>query len=607
MTASNTQPTIEPNAETDANPTEANTTNDSLQQSSSAAIEPEEPNQESDVPATAQIRQPLQGPEQSIPSVAIPDIQSEQVEVKTEMGDVPMIDAQGPSNDLSQQGDAHAVSIQQIYHYTKSDRCTLQSLNEAKESSTAPSPAKQTLKPKAAPSKKRPAPKKGPANATKSASKKRKLDNESIDGSPSRGTPATSRASVTPAPRGRKQNSATPTRSSSVAGPDDDDYEDENELFCICRKPDDHGVMIGCDGPCEDWFHLKCVEMTESKTKLVQKWYCPNCAALGNETLWKRMCRLPGCSKPARQDERVSKYCSDEHAAEYMQLLVDPKGAAKVGANKKKQANLEGEDEEDGNLHGGVLRPAELKALVDGVKDVNDFHQLGEGVLSPPKTASPDPQSLKTEMTYTEEETAELEHISRKKEKLLARRAMLNTRDRFVAMVEARHKSVLAQLKESDKSIKDICGYDTRLTWSDDEFSQWLDSAEGKKALESNTLDPPSHITPSAAPDTQHPPHQPNGTDTETKDVGGGEHEDEDEIGKGVCKKKRCERHRAWLKNQMQDNAFEKDLCRLGLKRLESDERAVRDQAKVRGLEGGGGGGNAGNGTEGGGIGEAEG
>ena len=129
------------------------------------------------------------------------------------------------------------------------------------------------------PVKKRPPPKKGTATKPP-ANKKRKIEADSANDSPSgprSGTPATSRASNTPAPKGRKGQSATPTRSSSVLNGkdvDEDDEEDDDQLYCICRKPDDHSVMIGCEGPCEDWFHTRCVGMNEEKMKLVYKWYC---------------------------------------------------------------------------------------------------------------------------------------------------------------------------------------------------------------------------------------------------------------------------------------------------------------------------------------------
>ena len=63
-----------------------------------------------DALATTQIRQPLSGPEQSLPASAVPDTQSEQIQVKTEMGDVPMPDLQVPGGGPVQGGDTQTVS-----------------------------------------------------------------------------------------------------------------------------------------------------------------------------------------------------------------------------------------------------------------------------------------------------------------------------------------------------------------------------------------------------------------------------------------------------------------------------------------------------------------
>ena len=126
--------------------------------------------------------------------------------------------------------------------------------------------------------------KKGIASAIKKpTAKKRKLDQDSMDGTPNSqrsGTPASSRASKTPAPRNRKQDSATPMQSSPAPMSkdadtnEDDDVDDDSELFCICRKPDDHTWMIGCDGGCEDWFHGRCVNMNERDGNLIDKYIC---------------------------------------------------------------------------------------------------------------------------------------------------------------------------------------------------------------------------------------------------------------------------------------------------------------------------------------------
>lgn len=137
--------------------------------------------------------------------------------------------------------------------------------------------------PKNPQSRKRPAPKpkngkKGTASAVQRGAKRRKIDGSS-DGTPSvqrSGTPASSRASKTPAPKNRKQQSVTPGRSSSPIDPEEDDGEEDEEaaLFCVCRKPDDHTVMIACDGPCQDWFHGRCVGINEKDGNLIDKYIC---------------------------------------------------------------------------------------------------------------------------------------------------------------------------------------------------------------------------------------------------------------------------------------------------------------------------------------------
>ena len=52
------------------------------------------------------------------------------------------------------------------------------------------------------------------------------------------------------------------------------DLEEGAEVFCICRKPDNHTWMIGCDGGCEDWFHGKCVNIKEEDAALIDKYIC---------------------------------------------------------------------------------------------------------------------------------------------------------------------------------------------------------------------------------------------------------------------------------------------------------------------------------------------
>lgn len=243
-------------------------------QTSQQEIVGKEPDHSADVPVTSQIRQPSSQPLQALPNTAYSESQGERVEVKAEkaenQSEMPKVENLANGQVAEASGSMESPATKDISDIKKNALSPMAAENPA----GAPS-----LKPKAPPSKKRAAPKKGTASSVKPAAKKRKLDNESVDGTPSvqrSGTPATSRASNTPAPKFRKQNSVTPARSSSVANgaEDEDGSEEDTEAYCICRKPDDHTLMIACDGPCEDWFHARCVSMDSAKAKLIYKWYC---------------------------------------------------------------------------------------------------------------------------------------------------------------------------------------------------------------------------------------------------------------------------------------------------------------------------------------------
>lgn len=106
----------------------------------------------------------------------------------------------------------------------------------------------------------------------------------------------------------------------SEDGPEDSnsDAETDNGPYCICRGPDDHRWMIGCE-VCEDWFHGTCVDLSKDiGERLVERFVCPNCTdGRANYTKFRKTCSLQGCTNSARlfgvdEDER-SIFCSAEH------------------------------------------------------------------------------------------------------------------------------------------------------------------------------------------------------------------------------------------------------------------------------------------------------
>lgn len=342
----------------------------------------------------------------------------------------------------------------------------------------------------------------------------------------------------------------------------------------------------------------------------------PNCQANGvGHTTWKPMCRLESCRDPARvAGPKPSKYCSDEHGVEYMKnhaIKQESEAQAHATSNRRRKRRRDnytdhfgnGEvedtvelDDDQSHLRGGVLRSRELKALADGVQDISEFRKLGDGVLSPPRTASPDANgnitSSRVAISYLPEELTQLKEITAKEDALKRRKSMLNHRDRFLNLVRVRAKRVLEHLRKKE-TVKDICGFDSRLSWSDEEFQAWCASPEGIQSLESGSLCAPPTISTAKPnipiePGDAIPPldYEPGNIAHESAGgVGqGGVEDEEDELSRGVCQKRRCERHKTWWKLQQQDVAFERDEVRQALERLEAEEKRVRKRALIRGL-----------------------
>lgn len=336
------------------------------------------------------------------------------------------------------------------------------------------------------------------------------------------------------------------------------------------------------------------------------------------------MCRLESCRNPARvAGPKPSKYCSDEHGVEYMKnhaVKQDKDAQAREASNRRKKRRRDNYTDHFGNdavedraeldddrshLRGGVLRSRELKALADGVRDISEFRKLGDGVLSPPRTASPDADghtaASKVIISYTPEELTQLREITTKEDALKRRKSMLNHRDRFLILVRARAKRVLEHLRKKE-TVKDICGFDARLSWSDEEFQAWCASPEGIESLESGNLCAPPTVSASKAATIPIEPgdailpalgYDPQGNniahersaDGVVGQGGAAEEDEEEELSRGVCQKRRCERHKTWWKLQLQDVAFERDEVRQALDRLEVEEKHVRKRALIRGLE----------------------
>ncbi|GAB1194558.1 hypothetical protein APSETT444_003804 [Aspergillus pseudonomiae] len=407
--------------------------------------------------------------------------------------------------------------------------------------------------------------------ARKSTAKKRKIteeDTESVDGHQSNtpssrtsktpGTKKQGSASVasSPAPesrtkkkkKGAKKRKA-PKKAAVKEEENDEEQEgegeeeeeastDENELFCICR---------------------------------------PNCKEQGKGcTTWKPMCRVPSCRKPARfNNNTLSKYCSDEHGREFMRLKAQYLNMSPAPENKM----------EDLGSRGGILTAGDLKAVIMDVSSAAEFRKLGEQIVSlPPDEPETDIKEkgkkklgldvAPEDLTYSPDEALKIEELRKRRDELLHRKDMLNARNTFVNLVRQRSKSVLERLKHAEPKggWKDICGFDSRLAWSDEEFDEWRLSEVGAKTLEDGT---PEALA-SSYPDT---------TDADGDTVMNGAKTEEDDINslsRGICTKKRCERHKQWVKVQQQEILFEEDTVDQDLAKCEKEAQNVVERAVLR-------------------------
>ena len=180
-------------------------------------------------------------------------------------------------------------------------------------------------------------------------------------------------------------NSARASQTPGPTAPSSPEYDSDEsrdgKLYCVCRRPDDHRLMIECVG-CKDWYHPPCMDILESDVRsgLVDTFVCPDCRTPERFTTYRRMCRYyninQSCRIPARVgDDPPSKYCSDEHRLAFFRAL---------------QTMMRKDDKPS---MGGALSAQEFGALLKAAPTAAQFHALGQKPRLPVKEGA-DPSKL---------------------------------------------------------------------------------------------------------------------------------------------------------------------------------------------------------------------
>ncbi|CDO75985.1 hypothetical protein BN946_scf184548.g2 [Trametes cinnabarina] len=96
-----------------------------------------------------------------------------------------------------------------------------------------------------------------------------------------------------------------------------------SKVYCICKKPDDGSPMIHC-ASCKDWFHFRCVELSEKDAEEIQEWEGPDAVKeviedhtpahkASSSTRSKRTSRKPTGVKKEEPDSDPSSDGTDEY------------------------------------------------------------------------------------------------------------------------------------------------------------------------------------------------------------------------------------------------------------------------------------------------------
>ena len=224
----------------------------------------------------------------------------------------------------------------------------------------------------------------------------------------------------------------------------EDNEEDEEDVYCICKGPDTGRWMIGCDF-CDDWFHGDCIGMDEQKARLVSKFACPRCreGKNGKEpvfTRWKRICRLPGCTELAMV-EKKSKYCSDEHGMEFF---------------KQQSKELKG------------FTIPQLSSLLNSTNRITWFRNIGRKL----------PELTDNKLLPTNN-SSEIQEMIKHQDSIKQQLEFWNKRCKFLKLCKDRANLIGEDLAEQlGVKKRETCGMDELLI---DSKNKWLEFAELEK------------------------------------------------------------------------------------------------------------------------------
>ncbi len=262
---------------------------------------------------------------------------------------------------------------------------------------------------------------------------------------------------------------------------------------------------------------------------------------------------------------------------------------------------------------GGALSVGDIKMMLNQAKTVDEIRHLGRKPPTPPYTSDveaedPDIKMVngadgeghqeQTSFPYNTEERAHLEMLSAQRRRLNDQLRLLRDQEKLLAMIKTRSAAIIEDMDVP--KVKNVCGFDARLSWSTAEFADWRNSPAGEIALEKGEIGDPDPACTELIREERYPEdvmingvdpvpeedyNDDDDDDDDEDDRGGGADGDDNQRGpsfRGICIRNKCPRHREWRRLLASEYKFEEDGVRRQMRKVDKEGKGVRERAAMR-------------------------
>ncbi|KAG0688574.1 hypothetical protein C6P40_000809 [Pichia californica] len=267
---------------------------------------------------------------------------------------------------------------------------------------------------------------------------------------------------------------------------------DSEELFCVCRKPDNGELMVACDG-CDEWFHFKCMKIDKKYKNLVNNYYCLFCDDLFNKgkSIWKKKCKLSLCYEPI---DGESQFCCLDHGNKYWREFLE-----KFDNTNNEYTNINNNE---------IISKSQIENLIQSVNIKDELLEIGnhfpvfdknELIVTPEQQLeiNDNINSIKILQLDIENLTFKLNYLSKLKDIISHLNEFLSlSLDPKIEITELENNSKdtskkrkNSKLNKKQKKFKvDLCGFDRRLSLNNKEWIEFTKSNDVKQITDFNTI-----------------------------------------------------------------------------------------------------------------------